>query len=144
MKQFALVALLLTGCSCISHSGSSPTPPSGGAVFASLLTNMNYSLKNEALCQVTSASQPNTPLTLGQHLATAFSLSYQSTNSLTISSQCNLSKYETENGQVKDMWDCSLNLVENNPKNEFISNSNIAFGLDLKTLSLIPNTIRCL
>ncbi|WNO09483.1 hypothetical protein [Teredinibacter sp. KSP-S5-2] len=144
MKQLALVALLLTGCSCISHSGSSPTPPSGEAVFASLLANMSYSLKDEPLCQVTSASQPDMALTLGQHLATAFSLSYQSTNSLSVSSQCNLSKYETKNGQVKDMWDCSLNLVEHTPAKEFVSNSNIAFGLDLKTLSLIPNTIRCL
>ncbi len=119
------------------------TKPDGQQVFDLLLKASDLPLNNEPLCNMKSVAHQNSSISLGQHLSTVFSLSYETENTLTIKSSCDKSKFETSNKELIDIWDCKVEALEENVNKEFISSAVIAFATDLHKKSVISGSLRC-
>lgn len=141
MKNPALLALLFTACACAGPAAV--TPPQAEQVFGVFMQNMALPLSNEPNCQQTSAANPAQSLTLGQHFATNLSVSYASDNNVSVKSSCTASKFEQENGQLQPVWDCKIELQEQDAQGEFISSSMTAFYLTADSKTLLPGSLRC-
>jgi len=139
MKRIFLVLFLLQGCAAIAGT----KPPTGEQVLDELFKNTSLALSQEPDCKQFSATRNTSEVTLGQHLATILSVSYQSNNIVSLSSSCSDSKYEASNAKLIDVWDCKFEMKESNPGGEFISSALVSFYLSKDTLSLIKGGIRC-
>lgn len=141
MKIIFLVLPLLFSCSTVAEDKSIPN----GEVFYDVLFSIQeLILSNEPLCNLTSVTRKNTKITLGNHLSTVLSTSYNTNTKNSISSSCSLSKHENKNKVIVDIWDCKLEVSEKNTKGDFISASMIAFGINTKSMKYQPGTLRCL
>jgi hypothetical protein len=128
-----LSVVVIAGCS-FSACAAEPQP-TGEDVFAALLANGDIELASEPLCQA--------DIKLYQQLALSLSVSYESHNSTKIKSSCVPSKFE-QGSTVTDIWDCTVQLVETDPKGEFISTSTYMFGLTRgKQHKLVKGSLRC-
>lgn len=141
MKDKLLIALLVAGGACASTS--TVTPPPAEQVFGVFMQNMALPLSSEPDCQQASAANPTQSLTLGQHFATNLSVSYASDNNVSVKSSCAASKFEQENGQLQPVWDCKIELQEQDAQGEFISSSMTAFYLTADSKTLLPGSLRC-
>lgn len=141
MKILLAFAIALQGCAVFA--GEPVKPPSGEIVFDILLKNSNLPLKNEPLCNMSSATRNSNGITLGEHLATIFSVSYESNNTVALKSSCELSKVEEKTGKVIDAWDCKLEMLETNKAGEFISSAMVAFSISLDKTRMIYGSLRC-
>ena len=137
-----LVVIFLTGCSTIAVGNTAK--PSGEEIFDILFANLHLPIDNEPLCNMKSTTREHESITLGQHLATIFSVSYASDSIITIKSSCGRSKHESKNKEVIDIWDCDIEVLENNRDGEFISSAMIAFSTPLDKTELLPGSLRCL
>lgn len=131
--RYLICLLFLTGCTIDAAEPSSP--PSGEEVFNALLKNGNIDLATEPLCKA--------DMNLYEQMALALSVSYGNDNRTVIESHCLPSKHEMSTGNVVDVWDCTVQINENNKEGEFVSSSTIVFGLTLKTRELIKGSLRC-
>lgn len=125
--------LCLLGCAV--HAGTISTPPSGEQMFSALLKNSDIDLANEPLC--------NADIKLYEQISRALSVSYQSDNKTLLQSDCSPSKFDTPQGQVIEVWDCTLQINERSEKGEFISSSTIVFSLTQDTHEFINGSLRC-
>jgi len=139
MRMLILVIPLLYSCASIAID---KTPPNGEAVYDILLNIRDIRLNNEPLCRMVSTTRNTDNLTFGNHLSTILSSSYNSSTTNTIKSSCALSKHE-KNNEIIDIWDCKLEILETSKEGEFISSSMIAFGVNTKSLTYQPGTLRC-
>ena len=137
MRSLLLISLLLFGCT----TNAAP-PPTGEEVLSALLKNGAIRLKDEPLCQMTTASIGLNDITLADHLSVVLSTSYETNNITTISSKCEKSKHDNK-GATIDIWDCSLQINEKDTSGEYISGSTIAFGITLKEKKLVAGSLRC-
>lgn len=133
---------LIAGSACASAS-ETMTPPAAEQVFQILLQNIALPLDGEPNCQQTSAARPGQSLTLGQHFATNLSVSYATDHNVTLLSSCLESKMELGDGKLQPVWDCKIEILEQDSKGEFISSSMIAFYLTTDGTALLPGTLRC-
>lgn len=117
--------------------------PSGELVLQSLLSAGAISLADEPLCNLSSVSMNKPNLLLRDHLATMLSTSFESNNQTVVATACNESKHDLPNGQVMNVWDCSLGIRENGLAGEFISSSTVVFSLGVDDYSLIRGSLRC-
>ena len=117
--------------------------PTGEQVLDALFANTALNLAKEPDCKQFSASRNTDQVTLGEHLATILSVSYQSKNKVSVATHCAASKYEAKPGQVIDVWDCALEMKETNPTGNFISSAMVSFYLTKDKHYLIPGGIRC-
>jgi hypothetical protein len=99
-------------------------------------------MKSEPSCDGASDSRKKLHVTLGEVLSTNLSASYDSNNVTTIKSYCNPSKFEDGN-KVLDVWDCSIEVLENDKNGDFISSSIITFSSNLEITQILPGSIRC-
>ena len=127
-----MIILLLS--SCTNSVVGNSIPPSGEEVFVAFLSNLNQDLKDESLCRAN--------ILLYEQLALSLSVSHESKNTTVISSTCTPSKHEM-NTKVIDIWDCTIQINENNPDGEFISSSTYVFGLSKDKKEYIGNSLRC-
>jgi hypothetical protein len=140
MKRLLVLILLLNGCAALATEN--PKPPSGEQVFDILFKNADRPLTKESRCDVKSMTRKNTAVTLGQHLATILSVSYETKNLVSIKSSCEMSK-DDSTGTVVDVWDCRLEMNESNQKGEFISSAMVAFNMSMDKSKLIKGSLRC-
>ncbi|HEY5603111.1 MAG TPA: hypothetical protein VIM41_08395 [Gammaproteobacteria bacterium] len=140
MKKLLTFIILLHGCSVFAVDN--PQPPSGEAVFDILLNNSNRPLSKEPLCNMKSGTRKNVDVTLGQHLATLLSVSYETKNIVSLTSSCALSKHDNS-GVIVDAWDCKLEMNETNASGEFISSAMVAFTLSVDKSKFINGSLRC-
>lgn len=131
--RYLIVILFLTGCTV--HAANLSNPPRGEDVFNAILKNGNINLATERLCKA--------DIKLYEQLSLAFSVSYESDNKTIIKSYCSPSKFDKSNGNVIDVWDCTVQINENNAKAEFISSSFIVFSLSLDKKEFIKGSLRC-
>jgi hypothetical protein len=131
--RYLLCFLFLTGCAV--HAAEPPIPPRGEQIFNALLKNGNVDLATEPLCKA--------DINLYEQIALALSVSYENDNKTVIESHCSPSKHEMSAGNVVDVWDCTVQINENNKKGEFISSSTIVFSLTLKNKEFIKGSLRC-
>lgn len=137
------LTLVLSGCSAMAAFDSLPKP-TGEEVFDILLANSDLPLDGEPLCEILSATRKDTPITLGQHLATVLSVSYENPNTVQVKTSCTTTKHEDESHGVIDAWDCQLEVLEEDTKGEFISSSMIAFSTGKAKNRLLPGSLRCI
>ncbi|HEY5604371.1 MAG TPA: hypothetical protein VIM41_14820 [Gammaproteobacteria bacterium] len=131
--RYLIVILFLTGCT--AHAANQSSPPRGEEVFNAILKNGNINLATEPLC--------NADIKLYEQLSLAFSVSYESDNKTVIKSYCAPSKFDNPSGKVIDVWDCTVQINENNSNGEFISSSTIVFSLTLDKKEFINGSLRC-
>lgn len=117
------------------YAGELSTPPRGEQVFKALLKNGNVNLATEPFCKA--------DINLYEQLALALSVSYESNNKTIIESHCSPSKHEMSTANVVDVWDCTVQINENNKKGGFISSSTLVFSLTLKDKEFIKGSLRC-
>jgi len=117
--------------------------PNGEELFDILFSSLSLPLSNEPLCDMTYFSRKNTPITLGHHLATVLSSSFESKNSVTVKTECTRSKHDLENKKIIEVWDCNINVLELNAKKKFISSSITAFAITLDKTKIVPGSLRC-
>ena len=132
MKYLSLF-LLLAGCS--AHAANIQSKPRGDEIFHVLLKNGDIKLINEPLCKA--------DINLTEQLSLALSVSYESENKTIIKSFCNPSKFDYPSGKVIDVWDCTVQINENNKNNEFISSSTFVFSLTKDKNEFIKGSLRC-
>lgn len=132
MKYFMLV-LVLTGCT--ANAANLATPPRGEEVFNALLKNSDINLANEPLCKA--------DMKFNEHLSLALSVSYESGNKTMLKSSCAPSKHDSPSGKVINVWDCTIQINENNQNDEFVSSSTIVFSLSPDTKEFIKGSLRC-
>lgn len=136
IRKIKLLSILpmLVGC----HSYASE--PTGEQVFNALLFNADKDLNQELLCQADAS--------LGSLLTQTLSPSFASENKMQVSSECSKSKIELSSPEgstkVVDVWDCQLQMLELDSKDEFVSSSMLAFALDENEFYLIDGSLRCL
>ena len=138
-KKIIMAILLLQGCAAVADTGA----PTGEQVLDALFTNTTLNLAKEPDCKQFSAARNTDQVTLGEHLATILSVSYQSKNKVSVTTHCSASKYEAKPGKINDVWDCALEMKETNPTGEFISSAMVSFYLTKDTHRLIPGGLRC-
>jgi len=131
--RYILLLLLLTGCSV--HAATSTPPPTGEQVFKALLKNGNIELATEPLCKAN--------INLLSQLSLALSVSYENENITTIKSSCAPSKFEKSDKMVINMWDCTVQINENNKQGEFISSSTFVFSMTKGKKEFIKGSLRC-
>ncbi|MCI0504762.1 MAG: hypothetical protein L0Z73_01490 [Gammaproteobacteria bacterium] len=139
MKKIIVVILLVQSCAVVAGTAA----PTGEQVLDALFNNTTLNLNQEPDCKQFSATRNTDQVTLGQHLATILSVSYQSKNKVTLATNCTVSKYQVNKGKVIDVWDCALEMKETNPAGEFISSAMVGFYLTKDKFSLIKGGIRC-
>lgn len=144
MKNIAkfIVTFLLVGCAVAAPEFGSK--PSGEEVFDLLLSNANTSLKNEPGCDAASPSRNKSHMTLGDLLSTNLSVSYDEGNVTQIKSYCEPSKFDVSDKKTIDVWDCSVDIMENDKKGEFITSTEIRFSIDLSKSRIIQGSLRCI
>lgn len=142
MKSLIVILTLLTGCSAIAADTSKP--PTGEEVFDAIFSSTKIDLSQEPLCNTGSATRNKNTITLGEHISTILSLSYENENLVSIKSSCELSKTEPSKGKIVDAWDCKLQINESNTDGEFISSATIAFDLSIDKEAILKKTLRCL
>lgn len=138
MRSLLLIGLLLFGCATNADNSA----PTGVEVLSALLKSGDFGLKDEPLCQMTTASLGLNEITLADHLSVILSTSYETNNITTISSKCEASKHD-DNGSTIDIWDCSLQVNETDASGEYISGSTIAFGITKNDKKLVRGSLRC-
>jgi PBP1b-binding outer membrane lipoprotein LpoB len=141
MKRALILTVLLSGCSTMATSQDYKS--NGEEVFDVIFKSINLPLKDEPLCNVISTTRKSESLSLGQHLATNLSVSYESKNTVEIKSACAPSKFETKSKEILDVLDCKIEILEKSKKGEFISSSMIAFSTDLNKTRVLPGSVRC-
>ena len=138
MRSLLFAGLMLFGCA----SNAEIAAPTGEQAVSALLKSSDIKLKDEPLCQMTTASIGLNDMTLADHLSVVLSTSYETTNITSISSKCEKSKHDN-NGSTIDIWDCSLQINEKDTSGEYISGSTIAFGITLNEKKLVKGSLRC-
>ncbi len=141
MKIIIIILPFLFSCTSIA---SDKFIPNGEIFYDILFSIQNLDLSKEPLCNVISVTRKNSKITLGEHLSTILSTSYNSTAKNTIKSSCLLSKHEDANKNIVAIWDCKLEVNETKVSGEFISASMIAFGINAKNMKYQSGTLRCL
>jgi len=141
MNKLIFVIFLLQACASVVHADTKP--PTGEELFDLLLKNSALPLGKEPLCQQRSVTRKKSEITLGEHLATILSVSYQTKNTVQLKSSCLLSKYAAKAGTASDVWDCSLEMKESDAKGEFISSAMMAFYVTLDGAAIVRGGIRC-
>jgi len=131
--RYLILFLFLSGCTV--QAADLSNPPGGEQVFSVLLKNGNINLVDEPLCKAN--------INLYTQLSLAFSVSYESDNITVIKSHCSPSKHEFSTGNIVDVWDCTIQINENNKKGDFISSSTIVFSLTTGKKELIKGSLRC-
>lgn len=142
MKPALLLLVCLSGCT--NTAPADTQKPDGEQVFDVLFKSLDLPLDKEPMCNLQSTTRSDESITLGQHLATIMSLTYESDAIVTVSSSCAQSKHEDKNGGVIDIWDCKLEIMENSQDGQSISSSMIAFSTPLDKISVITGSLRCL
>jgi hypothetical protein len=132
MKTFFMIMLLV---GCAHHAVGAAVPPRGEEVFYALLKNDDIHLLSEPLC--------NDDIKLYEQLALAFSVSFNSKNTTTLKSSCLPSKFEDSTGKVEDVWDCTIQINENNNSGDFISSSTFVLSLTSENKELVNGSLRC-
>lgn len=140
MNKFFALIFFLSGCSAMALD--KPSPLTGEEFYEILFKNMDIPLANEPYCDVVSVSRGAAGITLGQHVATILSVSYQAKNTVKLGASCEQSKYE-ETGGVVDVWECKFEMNEENVKGEFISSAMVAFSVSLDKARYIQGSLRC-
>lgn len=128
-----LMAALLSGY--VHHAEGSTSPPSGEEVFYALLENDDILLDSEPLCKA--------DIKLYEQLALALSVSYGSKNTTIIKSSCLPSKFDDNTGKVENVWDCTIQINENNIAGEFVSSSTFMLSLTSETKKFVKGSLRC-
>ena len=141
MKPRFLFIILLVGCSSITVT--SAEKPSGEEIFDLVLKSSSLPLQNEPLCNAKSFTRKSENLTLGEHLSTNLSVSYESDNQVGIKSSCERSKHDLSETDVIEVWDCKLEILETSKNGAFISSSMIAFASDIEKSKIISGSVRC-
>lgn len=131
--RYLLALIFLTGCTV--HAADSTIPPRGEDVFNALFKNGNIDLISEPLCKA--------DIMLYEQLALAFSVSFESQNKTTIKSSCSPSKFDKTPDTTIDVWECTVQINEDNQNGEFISSSTIVFDLTLDNKEFIKGSLRC-
>lgn len=131
--RYLICFLFLTGCAV--HAAEHSNPPSGEQVFNALLKNGNIDLATEPLCKA--------DINLYEQIALALSVSHESDNKTSIESRCSPAKHEMSTGNVVNVWDCTVQINENDKTGEYISSSTMVFGLTLKNKEFIKGSLRC-
>jgi len=131
--RYLILILSLSGCT--GHAADLSRPPTGEQVFHELLKNGSIHLNNEPLCKAN--------INLFTQLSLALSVSYESDNTAIIKSFCSLTKHEFSGGNIKNAWDCTVQINENNKKGDFISSSTIVFSLTADKKEFIKGSLRC-
>ena len=131
--KYLIFLLFLMGCT--AHATNLLNPPRGEQVFNALLKNGNINLVSEPLCKA--------DINLYTQLSLAFSVSYESDNTTIIKSHCSPSKHAITADNIIDVWDCTVQVNENNKKGDFISSSTIIFSLTLDKKEFIKGSLRC-
>lgn len=141
MKHVILIIFTLYSILAMS---SDNLKPSGEEVFKILLSNGNIDLESEPLCEITSTTENKQTLTLADHLSTLLSLSYYEDTSTQLSSSCTQTKYQNNSGIIEDVWDCQVQVSENDKEGEFISTASIVFSITNEQHQFIHGSIRCI
>lgn len=115
-------------------------PPSGIHVIQILLENQSLPLMGTG-CR---SDLPNDKRTLQHRLALTLGYAIDNKrNHAVLSGGCQAEKIELRSGAIINAWHCKLAVVEKSEKNEFISSSNIHFGVKKDTWEFIPESLRC-
>ncbi len=142
MKNSGLIwVAILAGSACAAPAAK--TPPAAEQVWQLFIQNMALPLSAEPNCQQVSAADPAQSLTLGQHFATNLSVSYTTEHTVSFSSSCAASKMELDDDQLQAIWDCKIEILEQDKQGEFISSSMTAFYLNMDGTALLPGSLRC-
>ena len=111
--------------------------PAGADVFNAVLSNSSLRLKGEYFCN-------DEDISLSDHFSRALSSSYETDVNVTIKSSCNLSKFDITDSKVIDIWDCNINIIEENSDIEYFANTSYTFGLSIKEFDFVKGSLRCL
>jgi hypothetical protein len=137
-----IAAFLLAGCAVAATAiGEKPT---GEELFDLLLSNTTFSLKGEPGCDAASPSRNKSHITLGELLSTNLSISYDEGNVTQIKSYCELSKFDVSDKNTIDVWDCNVDILQNDMKGEFVSSTGIRFSINLSKSKIVPGSFRCI
>jgi hypothetical protein len=137
-----IAVFLLAGCAVAAPAiGEKPT---GEEVFDLLLGNAGISLKDEPGCDASSPSRNKSHISLGDLLSTNLSASYDEGNITQIKSYCDPSKFDVSDKKTIDVWDCNVDILENDKNGEFVSSTAIRFSIDLAKSRIIPGSFRCI
>ena len=134
MKLIIFNCLFILGCASV-QAANPASQPTGEEVFNALLAQSNMSLSAEPLCKEDRE--------LYKIMSSALSLSYDKNNITNIKSYCTSSKFEISSGNAVDVWDCSVEIVENNAKGEYIASAIFEFNLGLNDKQFIKGSLRC-
>lgn len=134
MKYLCLLLLLLLSGAYV-NAWQDDRILTGEKVFEALLSKGDLYLKDVPLCSA--------DMKLYEQIALSLSTSYNTKNITVIDASCSPSRYETENSSVIDIWDCTVQINENSPSNEYISSSTYVFGLTRSDHTLIEASLRC-
>ena len=138
---FAGIFTLVGSVMAFSGMGNKPT---GEELFNLILSNVNTSLRNEPGCDAASPSRNKSHMTLGDLLSTNLSVSYDEGNVTQIKSYCEPSKFDVSDKKTIDVWDCSVDIMENDAKGEFVTSTEIRLSIDLSKSRIILGSLRCI
>ena len=130
-KCLPLIFSLLS-CSSIATNDNIPT---GEVVFNALFSQFNSSLVGEPLCQ--------TDERLQDLLALSLSVSMSERTKTHVSTTCESSKAESVDNKVLDVWDCTVNFLETDDSDVFISSSSYVIALSKVDLKFVRGSLRC-
>ncbi len=130
-KCLPLIFSLLS-CSSVATNDISPT---GEVVFNALFSQFDSSLVSEPLCQ--------TEERLQDLLALSLSVSMSERTKTHVSTTCESSKVESVDKKVLDVWDCTVNFLETDDSDAFISSSSYVLALSKVDLKFVRGSLRC-
>ena len=117
------------------HAQNVEKKPTGEEVFRVLFNHAKVDLAKEPLCKA--------DINLGEQLSLDLSVSFESHNQTMIKSFCTPSKFDVSSGKVIDVWDCTVQVNENDKNGEFISSSTTVFSLTKDKHGFVKGSLRC-
>lgn len=145
-----MLCVVLASCSRaerISPDGGEPvkidpfSPPNGVHLVQILLENQSFPVKGTG-CENKLPDGPDDKRRLQHILAMRFGFGLDNPRLQRVhSGRCKAEQFELRSGSIIDAWRCSLNVVENGEKGEYITNSSIEFGVTKDTWKLITNSV---
>lgn len=149
MKAF--LCLVLTVISCVAFATEQNTAPddsanalSGIDLFTILLKHSDYSLINEPLCPPPATLVDPENYKLADQLSLLLATGHYSDTYAQLESICTTGKFEQPSGELVDVWDCQITIVETNANNEFVSSSTIALAISHAQKQMMAKSLRCL
>jgi len=149
MKIFLCLIFIVTSyAACATeqdiYSENNAKKLSGIDLFGILIKHSDYPLKDEPLCLPPETVIDQENYTLADQLSLLLATGHYKDTSAKLESMCTAGKFEQSSGELVDVWDCQITIVETNANDEFVSSSTIALAISNSQKQMMSGSLRCM